>query len=403
MDGVYGKNETEGGRGVNRNKVFRVASALAAVFLALGAGSVRGAELSKRMIVEAVGLDYENGEYLVTLQALDTHAAGAGTDPNEKGGVARCYRFAGATPAQALAQIPAATGLTPLYSQARLIVLGPSVYERDVSAPLDFFTRGCHTRGDVLLAAAVGDAGALLEADFGSTVPGAAVLEDAITAGAADGDCCETRLGAFENLLFSGADAAFCPLIGTRDTPERGIKTPWVAGTVFFRDGKKDFACGRQTTNALLVLTDKIKKATLTAQTPAGRYTLRAVSVKTKVRAHREAGALQFAVEVKAACDLTEFSGPPGEADPAAARAQAESDLQALLEETLKTLYYKYGADICRFGRRAAFYGGLPAGETAAASVTVKVTIRQGAHSEHPPTKKPAVGRFFSFISKSLS
>ena len=98
-----------------------LAGALAALLLCTLCGcGVKGAELSKRLIVEAVGIDAAPEGVLVTLEALDAHAAGAGSDPNEQGGVTQRLHFTGETVGQALARIAPATGLTPLFSPRRI-------------------------------------------------------------------------------------------------------------------------------------------------------------------------------------------------------------------------------------------------------------------------------------------
>ena len=159
---------------MKRNAVYCI-FVLTALLTALSGCAPRSVELSDRLIVEAVGIDKTDAGVKVTLQALDTHAAGAGSDPNEQGQVTRLYQFSGESVGQALSGVQAATGLMPLYSQARVLLFGRTLAEDGLTEALDFFLREYNARSDILIAMAEDTAEAPVAADFGATVPGAVI------------------------------------------------------------------------------------------------------------------------------------------------------------------------------------------------------------------------------------
>ncbi len=318
----------------------------------------RSTELDKRLIVEAVGLDAApDGGYAVTLQTLDLHAAGA---QNERYGTeksARLFRFTGETPGAALARVPAATGLTPLYSQARLLVLGRDVLRRPLQRTLDLFLREYNTRGDVLLAAAEGQAADLLAADFGTPEPGALFLEETLLRAETEGTAPAVQMYRFMDLLYSETDAAFCPVLGLKDTAEQETKLPALCGTAFFADGRYAFTADAAATAGLLYLTGRTKSASLTVRGADGTYTLRLLRAKKKLRTRRTETGFAFTFALNAAFDVTEFAsdGPPGLGETQAenARRAAEEELTRLLRRSFDLLYYEKRADVCRLFRLA--------------------------------------------------
>ncbi len=329
------------------------------VVCAQGCAWPQGTELSKRLIVEAIGVDLNDGAYKVTLQALDAHAAGQSDNPNENGSKTRLCSFTGATVGEALAGAAAATGLTPLYSQARVLVLGRGLAEQGVSAPLDFFLREYHTRSDILIAVADTTAADVLAADPGGSVPGAVLLEEALFTGSENGECCAVKLYRFIGLLFSETDTAYCPVVRMHGEEEGERPTAAPGETAFFRNGRLAFAAGPDITRGLLFLTGDVKKTSFTVQGEDGTYTLRAAKADTKIRARKtDAGDAAFSVEVNAVCDITEFAaqGFPdlGETQADDAQAAGTAYLQKIINDAFGFLYGEHGADVCRLARRAA-------------------------------------------------
>ena len=94
-------------------------------------------ELSDRLIIEAIGIDRTEGGFTVTVQALDNLAVGIDEGVPESG-VTKCYTFHGTTVGEAFSRIGAQTGLSPLYSQARLLLLGYPTAEQNLCETLDF-------------------------------------------------------------------------------------------------------------------------------------------------------------------------------------------------------------------------------------------------------------------------
>lgn len=328
--------------------------ALLTAFTGCGPQSV---ELSDRLIVEAVGIDQADAGVIVTLQALDTHAAGAGSDPNEQGQVTRLYQFSGESVGQALSQIRAATGLTPLYSQARVLLFGRALAETGLIEPLDFFLREYNARSDILIAMAEETAEQPVAADFGATTPGAVIIEDMLNGSRSDGTGAAVKLYDFMNLTYTGTDTAFCPVLGVTDQALENAKKPILRGTAFFKNGRLAFTAGEDLTRGMLFLKDRVKNGEIRAEGKTGTYTMRIVSSKTKISPTlNKNGRAHARIRVNTVCDVTEFTPKNdarrlGEAEAADAAAAGKAWTEALLNDTLRVLFYENHADICRLAR----------------------------------------------------
>lgn len=373
---------------MKRNAVYCI-FVLTVLLTALSGCGPRSVELSDRLIVEAVGIDKTDAGVKVTLQALDTHAAGAGSDPNERGQVTRLYQFSGESVGQALSGVRAATGLTPLYSQARVLLFGRALAEDGLTEALDFFLREYNARSDILIALAEDTAEAPVAADFGATVPGAVIMEDMLNGSLETGTGAAVKLYDFMNLTYTPTDTAFCPVLGVADQALENAQKPVLRGTAFFVDGRLSFTAGEDLTRGMLFLKNQIEHGELRAAGEAGTYTMRIISSKTKIIPALYAnGRLQARIRVKTVCDVTEFTPRGarrlGEAEAHDAAAAGKAELESLLNDTVNALFFEKRADICRLarlvnlkypGHAAAYAEGMF--DTTEITVSVDFTVRR--------------------------
>jgi len=318
---------------------------------------VKGVELSRRLIIEAIGIDKRDGVTAVTLQTLDTHSAGTGSDPSSGGDLVKLYVFTGRSVGEALSQVQSATGLTPLYSQARVLVLGMELAKDNISESVDFFLREYNARSDILIAVAEEEAYKIVSADLGSSVPDATIIEDALNYGSDNGFCYSVALYKFMNLVLSATDIAYCPIIGLEDSADPEIKEPKISGTAFFRYASLAFTADNEITRGCMFLTDSIKKTSVTVNGNEGLYTLEVISSATKIKTERNQSGYDFKINVKLKCDITEFvSGDfnsVGEKQALDAKDAGTKYFEELLKKSYNRIFDGEKADICRFCRRA--------------------------------------------------
>ncbi|MBR6407250.1 MAG: hypothetical protein IKS19_01455 [Clostridia bacterium] len=129
-----------------------------------GSGKITGSEL----YAESVGIDYEDGGFVCTVQVFDPDT-GAVTYQEQQESMTTVIGAAGDSVAGALSQIPQKLSRRVFYSQNKVIVLGQSA----LSVPeqsLDFFLRDWESGLNTRLMIADGDAATIINADFGGVV-----------------------------------------------------------------------------------------------------------------------------------------------------------------------------------------------------------------------------------------
>lgn len=362
---------------------------LAGLFTAFS-GPVRGVEINDRLIIEAIGIDRDEAGWAVTVQTLDS--ASAGTGENALGGerLTETRTVTGLTVADALSRLAFLTGYSPLFSQAKLLILGRSAANGDLLSVLDVFVRQYNTRSDILVAAAKDSAGDILRADFGPNVIGAKVAQNAVLSGKDTGRTAAVPLYRFMALYRSETDCAYCPVLAAakdREDPETTVMEN--GGTAFFGDGGIRFLLSPEETAVFLLLTGQYRRGEWRTETPDGSFFFKAVKAHTKTETVLSGDEPSFFINAVLTCDLSEFAPTDGRVltDEAVKKAalQSAEELHSTAEKILKKAYEDEGCDIARFARRVllrspklykTFTNGTkkPPVQT---HVTVEVTVRR--------------------------
>lgn len=335
----------------------------AAVFLLLSVtvllGACRGTkitELNERLIIEAIGVDIgSGGEYIVTVQAIDSESPASGGDSEDSQPLTKTLVFTGSSVGEALNGISVHTGKTPLYSQARVLIIGFEAAKKDIGKVLDFFLREYTTRTDIFIAVSEKSAKEMLGASFEKNSIGATVIENALRSGEYTGRVVSIPLYKFVNLLLDDKSGAFCPVLSIQKEPLADSCRVNCIGTALFTDNKISAVMTPEQTRGLLFLIDKISSADIPVGTDKGLFTLRVVSNKTKIKAPDSSGGA-FAIKITTECDITEFES--SRFSKLTTNAVNEAQLvcrDIILEEARDAIsfsYYRNNCDICRLERR---------------------------------------------------
>lgn len=103
------------------------------------AGCSQVEQLNDRLIVQAIGIDYNSKEYEVTLQVLNVKNQGESSSKTPK--EVEVIKSSGRTVMEAISNIREKNGTEPLFSQTLVIIIGSYAAECGLSKFMDFFTR----------------------------------------------------------------------------------------------------------------------------------------------------------------------------------------------------------------------------------------------------------------------
>lgn len=332
-----------------------IAVLLTLMILCSSCSEIETVELNERLIIEAVGIDAKDGKYEVTIEGLDSFTVGsAGTDVSS-GSITRCYFFEGETIGMAMNQISTRTGLIPLFSQARVLVIGKKTAETELQAVLDFFRREYTTRTDILIAVAETTAKEILSSDFGKSISAGKIIETALDSGKYTGRSIYMPLYKFLNDLKNEASSAFCPFIGTRKNEFSELYEIDIGGTAVFY-GNKSTVLTSEETLALSVLLGKTANGDLSIKTDKGTCTVEIIDCDTRVKTTVSNGKIHFSAENNLRCDIPEFSAPEfSSLTPEDTEKIAHLTAEYLAKKQAQIIdkfYFEQKFDIFNFGRR---------------------------------------------------
>ena len=313
-------------------------------------------ELNERLIIEAIGIDFEDGRYKVTIEGLDSFTAGSESSSISAPSLTKCYLFEGETIGMAMNSISVITGQIPLFSQARILILGLGTAKEKLSEVLDFFRREYTTRTDILLAVAKNKASDVVSADFGQNVSAGNVLQAAVQSYRHTGRSTKTPLYRFLNSVMGETDSAYCPLVDIKDNAYGKGKEVLLSGTVIFAKDGEARIISPESTFALMLLNNKTENGDITVTTEKGTATIEIIDSNTKTSVEIRDNKAVFHFSLMLRCDIPEFQSEHFKGlSKSDTELIAQSTAQKVTEHICNVLYetlYENNLDIFSFGRR---------------------------------------------------
>ncbi len=313
---------------------------LALTLLALSAcaspAALGGAELGRRLLIEAVGIDLSEDGVLLTVLAPDlTTQENDSQTPSVS-----LLRFTGASLSEAVEAAKRETGLLPFFGYARFLILGKTAAQSGLPRALSFFIENRSIRNDSPVCVAEKDAADTLGAPFVAAQTAARTAEGVLTE---HGNAVMPFYRFITLLLTPGANA-WCPVLSLKRQGSGVL--PSAEKTAVFGDKGRVFTVEEEASAFLRLLDGGMQEASFTFAGSGEALRLR--QIKRKITAEKDG--MRFTVT--AGLRLPEASGTLA---PRARRARTESAaafLSAKAAAVLDMLYRKYGTDPLRLCRR---------------------------------------------------
>lgn len=136
-----------------------------------GCADHRNSDISNRVVLQGIGVDYEDQEYVLTIQVFNlTRASPSGVETSEN--VTSLYTTRGKTVSEAVDGLRRFIGKKPMFSHNRILIVSEAAATAGLNNILDYFVRDYSTRPSVDFAITRGKASDILGADFGNaTIP----------------------------------------------------------------------------------------------------------------------------------------------------------------------------------------------------------------------------------------
>lgn len=113
-------------------KIRLIFFAIISIFICLFCGCNNSKQLNERMVIQGMGVDYENDQYVVTVMYMNT-------DESQQESANKIAQGKGKTVTDAVTSIVDKNGLEPLYSHNSFILFGEKICKKGLKEPLEFF------------------------------------------------------------------------------------------------------------------------------------------------------------------------------------------------------------------------------------------------------------------------
>ena len=312
-------------------------------------------DIRNRLVIQGIGIDVEDDEkYSVTIQAIDTNAQAATSSDGASQPPLKTYKTKGDTIYTALKSITETEGKIPLYSQNRIIILGKSITEENMSDVIDFFVRDVENSSSVYIAAAEKTAGEILEAKNGQEYISARSIETGISSYEYDARIFELQLFDLINRYNSGTKDFAMPLLSLKE--EKGEKSVEISGTALFNSTKYREKISKDETVFLNILYDKLNNTALSYDIDNDqKVSLNIVDSKTTRKVDINNGQPVFKIKVKMEADIAEISGGVSSAmkekDIEKIALIGEKHIEKETKNLIYSLYEEFNSDSVGLGR----------------------------------------------------
>lgn len=338
-----------------KKRLISVLCAAAVIFNLSGCAKIETVELNERLIIEAIGIDEENGKFKVCIEGLDSFSAGIESSNISAEAITKCYLFEGETVGMAMNSISTVTGQIPLFSQTRVLILGMETAKNYLSQVLDFFRREYTTRTDILIAVAENKASDVISADFGKNVSAGDIIEAAVQSYKHTGTSVYTPLYKFLNSAMNEADASYCPLVGIKKNVYSEKSEVNIAGTaVFGKHGHKILS--KEETLALQIINNDLENGDLMLEAENGRLTLEIIDSHTKIKTDINNKNILFSINSEIICDIPEYQtsdfGELTKSDTEEIAKTTAEKLCSVFSDTVTNTFFVDKYDVFAFGKR---------------------------------------------------
>ncbi len=291
-------------------KGVKAVAALLAAMLLSGCRGFPLISLQDRAIVQGVGVDWADGEYVVTMQVFSPEGSGGQTivDPaNENAKIITCR---GATVAQAVAESARNQAKEFYLGHNRIVILGGGTWERPMEETLSYFGNSPDSRLDVTLLTTPGKAADLLDVGISQAILPAMSIENMVRNAQRSGLSVEILLVDAVQALTKPYRSAVIPVIRPvekENSEERDMKAVELSGIAVFSPNREVGILEGGAVRGFLFLRNAVERMACPVETrDFRRATVELSHSRTRIVPEFSENRLRFRVKIAAEGMLVE-------------------------------------------------------------------------------------------------
>lgn len=321
------------------------------LFAISGCSNHRDSDIGNRVVLQGIGVDYEEGQYILTIQVFNlSQASPSGVETSQN--VTTLYTTRGRTVSEAVNGIRQFVGKSPMFSHNRVLIVSEAAAETGISNILDYFIRDYSTRPSIDFAVTRGKAADILNADFGdATIPAEEIAR------MLESQSKKSRvqvMNIVNRYMEPGIDATAPCLETVKDEPKEGTGVR-VSGAAILRDDKICGYLDSMQSQMTLLLNGSIKNNNLDLPIPEfGNVSLYFVSCDADYDVGLNGDQPYADVKVFTRFDISEIQNGPQmleEEEIEKIRQAIQKYLEESCSQVLNVLMREYQSDVFGFGR----------------------------------------------------
>ncbi len=335
---------------------------LAIIFplLLTGCEPVRTINLQNRAIVQGVGVDWENGQYVVTMQIFSPEGSGGQTivDPSKEN--AKIITCKGSSVAEAVENSALSQGKDFYLGHNRILILSQEVVEQPLWGLLSYFVNSLDSRPDISMLVTSGKAADILSTGISQSILPAMSIENTIQNAQKSGLSEEVYLIDVLEGLVQPHRSVIIPYIELIEDEEeqeneKSLRSIQISGMgIFSSEGYQGYL-SEEETSGLLFLRDTMKDVVYTLENEEyERAALQAYQSKTIIVPEMVGDQLQFRATIYTRWSLVEKNMNTGKDFTVDSLDRLEDQLADQIAEECKQAYettvQEYSSDVFYLG-----------------------------------------------------
>lgn len=332
----------------------RIMSVLLCMILLLsGCSQSTSTEISNRLIIEAIGIDTDDAGYKVSILALNTMQTGSAGSTEAPDGISKVFTATGNSIAEAFSQLDLVSTQIPLYSQARVLIIGKDVADNQPLSALNFFIREYTTRDDIPVAVSETTANSIITADNGKSALVSKIIDNLLSSGSRNGQTVKVPLYSFISCLLNETDAAYLPVLKVEKN-EQDKDEIHAAGIAIFANENYTATLNGSTMEGFLYANNLTDSILLEFEHNNKNIALAVRKIKTKIKTDKTNPA-EFSIKISFSCDIVErnsFQQAFNEQDITQIKLLAEEKIKKYIDDFLYFTLHDCNSDCLGFGKR---------------------------------------------------
>lgn len=340
--------------------VFRkiIASFIILAMLLSFSGCMPYRELKDELIVEGMGIDYENNRYNITFQVKNMQKSNGGEEESKKSSgsnevkLIQCY---GDSLFDSVRNATMQNGRKLYFSNIRAFVVGEDVCRTRFLEIMDFMQRNQQIKPTERLFVAKGKAYDILSYEEDGNIVPAENMQQIAKSGSETSKVYDVRLLDIFKAESSGLIDPAIPLVSV--SMIKGKPKLQISGAAYIRNDKLAGFLDADQTKGLMFVTGKLKGGVIITKSPHGAtVTSEIFSSSTNVSISGDEKTPEISVKVKSQTGITEISSEKkyvvDDKFIKALEKQQEAVIKTEIESSIEQALNKNGSDVFGFRRK---------------------------------------------------